>query len=179
MDTAPTAQTLDRFFGGSPAEAPDANGKKRSWRRPDALSEKPTDPPSSPAKKRKKAKASKIAGKTLEQHRRAMGDRVKAKISVEKWCIEARTQATISGVEPEVFEQLIAANAVQCVPKWDRAADHEVVVAHMQGTESLANAFGATKIKGGTRMGSWSANKADCIYFPRNKQMRVWWTMSW
>ena len=67
MDTAPTAQTLDRFFGGSPAEAPDANGKKRSWRRPDALSEKPTDPPSSPAKKRKKAKASKIAGKTLEQ----------------------------------------------------------------------------------------------------------------
>ena len=59
-----------------------------------------------------------LGGKTLEQHRRAMGDRVKAKISVEKWCIEARTQATISDVEPEVLY------ATSCTA-WSSLYDYE------------------------------------------------------
>jgi len=104
-----------------------------------------------------------------------MGDTIKKQIQVEKWCIVARTQASIKGVEHEFFEQLILANTVQCVPKEGPTA--EVVVAHLQGSESIGNAFGASKIKGGTRMGSWAANKADCTYFPCSKEMRVWWTM--
>lgn len=59
-------------------------------------------------KAREKAKrfSQTIAGQSLEQHRRALGDAVKRHISVEKWCIAARTHCTTK-CKTEVFQKLV------------------------------------------------------------------------
>ena len=53
--------------------------------------------------------ATKVNGKTLEQHRRALGDEVKSRISVEKWCVAAQTHA-VTQCPFEVFEALVIPN---------------------------------------------------------------------
>ena len=37
--------------------------------------------------------------------------------------------------------------------------------------------FGSTKLVGGTRLGSWTANKMELVYFPPTGELRIWWTM--
>ena len=118
----------------------------------------------------------KIQGKTLEQHRRALGDAVKANIQVQKWCVEARTFATTKCAF-EVFERLVVPNATSVVPE-SFTNETPVVVAKIKGTAALGDIFGKSKIQGGTRLGSWSADKADIIFFPPSNDLRVWWTMS-
>ena len=180
---------MDKFLKKRPASS-SADGTEASSGQSSPVS---TRTPSTSDSKRRKItpankscsttkKGAKIAGKTLEQHRRHMGDQVKANITVEKWCIEARTHCTLRDVEAQVFRQLFIPNASSVVPDID-ACDESlnsmpVIVASIQGTSSMAAIFGATKIKGGTRLGSWSADKGECIYFPATKEMRVWWTMS-
>ena len=128
-------------------------------------------------------KNGKIAGKTLEQHRRAMGNVVKENIKVEKWCIGARTHCVIKDVEAEVFQKLVLVNASSVVPTFssdiriDELQNIPVLVVSILSTDLIANVFGATKIKGGTRLGSWSADKCEIVYVPQTKEMRVWWTM--
>ena len=96
---------MDMFLKKCSA-APDAcasNAKRQKSAKASAMTKK---------KKTTTAKKSgKIAGKTLEQHRRTMGDGLKSNIHVEKWYIEAHTHCTLKDVEPEVFRQLVVANA--------------------------------------------------------------------
>lgn len=126
---------------------------------------------STPSKKK-----GKIGGKTVEQHRRALGDLVKKKITVEKWTVAAHTcmEATTSA---EVFSALVVPNAASVVPA-DFSASTPVVVASVLTSKAIGEIFGHTKIKGGTRLGSWTANKADIVFYPPTGQLRVWWTMS-
>lgn len=120
-------------------------------------------------------KAGKIDGKTVEQHRRALGDLVKRNISVEKWCIGARTSIE-TNTSLAVFEALVVPNATSVTPS-NFGPSTPVVVVAVQSREDLGEIFGHSKIKGGTRMGSWTADKADIIFFPPTGEMRVWWTM--
>lgn len=135
------------------------------------------------AKQIKKAKKPKkdskgrprIEGKTIEQHRRLLGDCVKSNIEVEKWCIGART-AMSTTIPYGVFDLLIAKNAKTVTPSnYDPTSS--VIVAYFDSNSSLCEVFGSSKITGGTRMGSWSADKADVIYIPSTREVRVWWTM--
>ena len=123
-------------------------------------------------------KANKIGGKTLEQHRRAMGDRVKGSIRVEKWCIAASTHAVLDDVDPAVFRALVVPHAASVVPPafgdgGDGEAPTPVVVASVRGTAAMGEIFGHSKIKGGTRMGSWAANKGELVYFPEERSITV------
>ena len=119
----------------------------------------------------------KINGLTLEQHRRALGDKVKGSINVEKWCIEARTHCEMSGVDAEVFRQLVEPHAESVVPtEFDSGTP--VVVASVLGQGNAAAVFGASKVKGCTAgRGSWMADKMELVYLPQSKELRVWWTM--
>ena len=119
--------------------------------------------------------AGKIEGQTVEQWRRAMGDEVKRSINVEKWCVEARTHCTVE-VGEAVFRALVLPHAARVVPPAFDAAT-PVVVAHLVGSAAIGEVFGHSKIKGSTRLGGWSADEADLIFFPAEKRMRVWWTM--
>jgi len=143
-------------------------------KRPQVAPEKVSQQP--PAKKAKRAKAGKVAGKTIEQWRRALGNDVKTQIKVEKWAIEARTHCVCQAVALEVFEELIVPNAASVIPaEFDSSTP--VVVASIASTSAMAEIFGATKIKGGTRMGSWSADKGELVFVPKDKELRIWWTM--
>ena len=125
--------------------------------------------------KKKKATSTKIEGQTVEQHRRALGDKVKSNIQVEKWAIEARTSMQTK-TALEVFEKLIVPHASQVTPATFNKTT-PVVVAQLKDSKSIGEVFGHSKIKGGTRMGSWTADKADIIYFPPTGELRAWWTM--
>jgi hypothetical protein len=123
----------------------------------------------------KKAKAGKIGGLTLEQHRRAIGDCVKHSIKVEKWCVDAKTHTEVD-CTTEVFEALVVPNAHVVTPTpWSLATP--VVVAQVAGGGPISEIFGASKIKGSTRMGGWCADKCDIIFYPPLGKMRIWWTM--
>ena len=128
-----------------------------------------------PAPKLKAASKLKSTSGGYEMQRRALGDAVKANISVEKWCIGARCQCTTS-TTLDVFRNLIAPNAAEVTPATFDAST-PVVVAAIRGSASAGEIFGKTKITGGTRMGSWSANKMELVYFPPTGQLRCWWTM--
>lgn len=123
--------------------------------------------------KKSSGKVPKIAGLTLEQHRRALGDMVKSNIHVQKWCIEARTH-TKTTMELDVFRELVVPNATKVVPAaFDASTD---VVFASSNTPGVI--CGSSKITGGTRLGSWSADVMDFIYFPKSRELEVWWTMS-
>ena len=117
--------------------------------------------------------AKKIGGQTLEQHRRTLGDAVKRGITVEKWCVAART-ATTTRCALEVFRALVVPHADRVTPAAFDAQTPVVVAAVSKGAASI---FGSTKLTGGTRMGSWSADKMELVYFPGTNELRVWWTM--
>lgn len=111
----------------------------------------------------------------LEMHRRALGDAVKAKIQVEKWCIGASCHCS-TRIALDVFRNLVVPNAADVTPA-QFGMDTPVVVASIRGTSSAGEIFGKTKITGGTRMGSWSADKMELVFFPPTGELRVWWTM--
>ena len=111
----------------------------------------------------------------LEMHRRALGDAVKAKIHVEKWCIGASCHCS-TRIALDVFRNLVVPNAADVTPA-QFGMDTPVVVASIRGTSSAGEIFGKTKITGGTRMGSWSADKMELVFFPPTGELRVWWTM--
>ena len=52
--------------------------------------------------------------------------------------------------------------------RWGHAhrAPTPVVVASVRRAAAMGEIFGHNKIKGGTRMGSWAANKGELVYFP-------------
>lgn len=129
------------------------------------------------SKPTKKSKPTKIGGKTVEQHRRALGDAVKGKINVEKWCVAARTHCSIGDVDRAVFEALVRPNAASVTPSTPITAETPVVVAAIHGSAAMGEIFGHSKIKGGTRCGSWTADRGEVVYFPGTREMRVWWTM--
>lgn len=120
-----------------------------------------------------KAKAPVSGG--YEMQRRALGDAVKRSISVEKWCIAARCQCT-THTTLDVFRNLICPNAADVTPAtYDGATP--VVVASVRGSAAAGEIFGKTKISGGTRLGSWTANKMELVFFPPSGELRCWWTM--
>ena len=58
----------------------------------------------------------------------------------------------------------------------------EVAVARIEGAAACGEAFGHSKIKGGSRMGSWSANRAECVWRRDaaggdGGAAAIWWTM--
>ena len=150
--------------------------EKKSFSGPCLLpaNKRPLAAGAAPAKK--KGKPAKIGGMTVEQHRRALGDAVKSKISVEKWAVEAKTHCAIKDVDAAVFEALVVPNAAKVTPA-DFDAASPVVVAAIHGSAAMGEIFGKSKITGGTRCGSWSADRGEIVYFPATREMRVWWTM--
>lgn len=146
---------------------------------PTPRSKRAAEPDSSASRDNSAKKAARTAGggekKTLEQHRRALGDSVKAAIHVEKWCIKAQTHCETE-CPLHVFQELVVPNAVEVMPA-SFCATTPVVVALVEGHDSAAQIFGKTKITGGTRMGSWTADKMEIVYFPATSAMRIWWTM--
>lgn len=129
-----------------------------------------------PNKNTPSKKKGRIDGKTVQQHRRALGDLVKNQINVEKWTLEATT-CMETKTSLEVVKALVVPNATSVVPA-DFSAETPVVVASVESSKAIGEIFGHSKIKGGTRLGSWIADKADIVFYPPAGQMRVWWTMS-
>lgn len=113
-------------------------------------------------------------GRTLEQARRALGDRTKARTNFEKWAVAAETHVTVDMTD-ELFRLLIAPNATVTPPK--HGPDTPVVVAEISGFEDGAAIFGASKIRAGSRMGTFSFNRGIVCYFPARGKASVWWTV--
>ncbi len=59
-----------------------------------------------------------------------------------------------------MFRALVVPNCARVTPaEWESAqVPVPVVAADVHGSASAAAIFGATKIKGGTRLGSWTAD---------------------
>jgi hypothetical protein len=112
---------------------------------------------------------------TLEAQRRRLGDAVKGHINFTKWCIDARTHAVVD-IDANTFRANIVPHASSVTPAaWD--ATSPVVVARIEGSTALGEAFGKTKITGGSRMGTWTADVCDVIYRPQSSKADLWWTM--
>lgn len=58
------------------------------------------------------------------------------------------------------------------------SASSDVIVARLTGSDAIGEVFGRSKIKGGSRMGSWTANRAEFVYYPQTGTADVWWTMA-
>ena len=118
----------------------------------------------------------KINGQTVEQHRRSLGDLIKARINCDKYTIAAKTFVA-TDMDMNVFKALIlpAANNQVFPSIFDESSP--VIVALLQGSEAVGDAFGKSKIKGGNRMQQWCADRADVIFFPSQKKVRIHWTM--
>lgn len=130
------------------------------------------------AKKRQPSSSKKkvrIEGKTIEQHRRVLGDAVKANIVVEKWCIGARTHAVVD-CSLEVYKTLVVPHCDEVVPKqFDE--DTPVVIGMLRSSAQAQEIFGVSKIRNGTRMGMWYGDKFDLVFLPSRRELRIWWTM--
>ena len=150
------------------------------------------------------AKGARVDGLTVEQHRRALGDKVKAQISVlggrDNYGIAARCHALLP-CSMAVFRALVLPNATKVVPA-EFGPETEVVLAQLTSTQQvsrdflvprrpcrgwnsrylilpqIAAIFGSTKIKGGTRYGSWSATSMDIVFLPGEGVARAWWVMA-
>lgn len=120
---------------------------------------------------------------TAEQLRRAIGDVVKSKIEFTKYTIAARTQCTVN-MDARTFELLIKPNASRITPDPNAngggavdLSSAPVVVARLTGS-SIGEAFGRTKVTGGSRLGTFTANKCEVIWYPSRGIADLWWTMS-
>jgi len=128
-----------------------------------------------------KKKDGKIDGATVEQHRRYMGDQVKSKLRVlggkGNYGIAASCHVSMS-CSVALFRTLIVPNAVKVTPaNFDGSSP--VVLAQIDSTEQIGKIFGVSKIRDGTRLGSWSASQMDLVFLPKETsgQLRAWWTM--
>lgn len=122
-----------------------------------------------------KGKGKGKSGGTVEQERRRLGDAVKSRISFEKWTIAATTHVTVD-LSLSTFTALIAANAARVTPASYSAAS-DVVVARITDAAAAGEAFGRSKITGGSRMGKWSVNGCDVVFYPASSKADIWWTM--
>lgn len=77
----------------------------------------------------------------------------------------------------ELFRTLIVPQAESILPA-DFDESSPVVVAHIDGSHELGEVFGKTKIKGGNRYSTYTADKMDVVFIPGKKSARLWWTMS-
>ena len=132
-------------------------------------------------KTKKKNQGGKIDGATLEQHRRYMGDQVKSKLRVlggkGNYGIAASCHVSMS-CSVALFRTLVTPNATKVTPaEFDGSTP--VVLAQIDSTEQIGKIFGVSKIRDGTRLGSWSASKMDLVFLPKEAsgQLRAWWTM--
>lgn len=132
-----------------------------------------TPTPKGPTKAKKPARSS--TGMTIEQHRRKMGDAVKSRLSMEKYCMKADCHATVD-VPMDVFRNLVVPNAKSVVPEVF-TGDTPVVVASIVGSLAAGEVFGKSKIKGGNRMEQREIEKVEFVYFPLRKKARIWWIM--
>ena len=139
---------------------------------------KKADPKS---KTKKKSQGGKIDGATVEQHRRYMGDQVKSKLRVlggtGNYGIAASCHVSMS-CSVALFRTLVVPNAAKVTPA-DFDSSSPVVLAQIDSTEQIGKIFGVSKIRDGTRLGSWSASKMDLVFLPKEAsgQLRAWWTM--
>ena len=131
--------------------------------------------------KSKKNQGDKIDGVTVEQHRRSMGDQVKSKLRVlggkGNYGIAANCHVSMS-CSVALFRTLVAPNATRIIPaEFDSSTP--VVLAQVDSTQQIGKIFGVSKIRDGTRLGSWSASKMDLVFLPKEAsgQLRAWWTM--
>ena len=132
-------------------------------------------------KTKKKNQGGKIDGATVEQHRRYMGDQVKSKLRVlggkGNYGIAASCHVSMS-CSVALFRNLVVPNAAKVTPpEFDGSTP--VVLAQIDTTEQIGKIFGVSKIRDGTRLGSWSASKMDLVFLPKEAsgQLRAWWTM--
>merc|ERR1719381_209737 len=139
---------------------------------------KKADPKS---KMKKQSQGGKIDGATVEQHRRYMGDQVKSKLRVlggtGNYGIAASCHVSMS-CSVALFRTLVVPNAAKVTPA-DFDSSSPVVLAQIDSTEQIGKIFGVSKIRDGTRLGSWSASKMDLLFLPgeASGQLRAWWTM--
>ena len=105
-----------------------------------------------------------------------MGDEVKARLSMEKYCMKADCHSVVSDIPLDVFQKLVVPNSASVVPK-DFTLNLPVVVASIVGSTAAGEIFGKSKIKGGNRYEQCQMQKAEFVYFPINQTARVWWVM--
>jgi site-specific DNA-cytosine methylase len=116
----------------------------------------------------------KVAGTTIEMHRRAVGNAVKSHIHFDKWAIHANTHAEVP-MEPEVFRQLVCPNATSIVPSdW---TDDSTIVFASASSAGINSLCGSSKVRGGSRFKTWHASKMDFVFFSKTKTVRIWWIM--
>ena len=132
-------------------------------------------PPPSSGRSKTKSKPKKVGGLTVEQHRRKLGDAVKSRMSMEKYCMKADCHATVS-LPVEMFRTIVVPHACSVTPK-DFSSNTPVAVALVKGSQAAGEVFGKSKIKGGNRMETRSMEKAEVVYFPQREKARVWWVM--
>ena len=132
-------------------------------------------------KTKKKGQGGKIDGATVEQHRRYMGDQVKSKLRVlggkGNYGIAASCHVSMS-CSVALFRALVVPNADKVTPaEFDGSTP--VVLAQIDSSDQIGKIFGVSKIRDGTRLGSWSASKMDLVFLPKEAsgQLRAWWTM--
>jgi len=126
-------------------------------------------------KKRTSKKSNKIDGFTVEQWRRQLGNKAKATISFQKWTIKAQTHFT-NPFTSEAFRALIVPHADEVHP----ANFNEKTPVIMASTNTYGKAgdiMGSSKLTGGSRYGTFHADKVDYIYVASKKELRVWFTM--
>ena len=110
-----------------------------------------------------------------------MGDQVKSKLRVlggqGNYGIAASCHVSMS-CSLALFRALVVPNAAKVTPA-DFDGSSPVVLAQIDSTEQIGKIFGVSKIRNGTRLGSWSASKMDLVFQPREAsgQLRAWWTM--
>jgi hypothetical protein len=128
-----------------------------------------------PARKPRKPKAAGEKVPTHEQQRRRLGDAVKGHITFVKWGIQAHTHAEVE-LDAATFRANLVPHASRVTPAdWTEASP--VVVARIEGRAALGEAFGKSKIVGGNRYQTWSAEKCDVVFRPADKAAALWWTM--
>jgi len=128
----------------------------------------------------KKKAGGKIDGLTLTQHKRMLGDQVKSKLEIAggkyDWHIKARCHLTTS-LSREAFKAVVVPHVDSVTPaKFDD--NTEVVLAEVKGMNQASAIFGSTKLRAGTRLGSWEVDKMDLVFRPKKEELRIWWTMN-
>ncbi len=88
----------------------------------------------------------------------------------------ARLQHTTVDINEDTFRTLVVPNASRVTPA-DFTAATPVVVARLTGSDAAGEVFGKTKIKGGSRMGTWAADAVEVVWYPAEKRADLWWTM--
>jgi hypothetical protein len=139
-----------------------------------------TSKSTSTATPKTKAKPSKVkGGPTLEQERRRIGDAVKSRISFQMWAITASTHAVIE-MSFDTFKNNIVPHSSSVVPA-DMSSSStvpEVAVARVSGSEACGEAFGKSKITGGSSVQQWSVNQAEVVWRKGEpSKCDIWFTM--